>query len=251
MSKTVPIHGGSSRPRSPACAVPGASRCLAASRIALPVHGVSTTSATTPKPPSAPAGRLGGTPIRRARVCDLIPRVENHCIWMRRITCQAHGQFPCITCVSGVLRFNRRHSRSRGMVFYRVLELPTGHELVRYHDILTARKPRKTPNHGEAPAARPAWNVLLRIGPGEPPRCNSSSPLRFYCVPRTPVSLHPGGAGAPLRRYPGPDLAGGQRQGDVLLVLLGQERIDTGHGRAGRRQRGYLVIPAAGQASDR
>jgi len=56
---------------------------------------------------------------------------------------------------------------------------------------------------------------------------------------------------SPLRRYPGPDLAGGQRQGDVLLVSLGQERIDAGHGRAGRGQRGYLVVPAAGQAADR
>jgi hypothetical protein len=57
MSKTVPVYGGASRPCSPACAVLGASWCLAASRIALAVHGVSTTPATTPQPPSAPAGR--------------------------------------------------------------------------------------------------------------------------------------------------------------------------------------------------
>src|SRR6266567_3881479 len=30
-------------------------------------------------------------------------------------------------------RFNRRRSRSRGLVFYRVLELATGHDPVRYH----------------------------------------------------------------------------------------------------------------------
>src|SRR4029077_13714857 len=48
MSKTVPVHGGSSRPCCPACAPLGAPRCLAASRVALPVHGVSTTPVTTP-----------------------------------------------------------------------------------------------------------------------------------------------------------------------------------------------------------
>jgi hypothetical protein len=31
-----------------------------------------------------------------------------------------------------VFRFNRRGSRSRGLVFYRVLELAVGHDPVRY-----------------------------------------------------------------------------------------------------------------------
>jgi hypothetical protein len=31
-----------------------------------------------------------------------------------------------------VFRFNRRHSCSRGLVFYRVIELATGHDPVRY-----------------------------------------------------------------------------------------------------------------------
>jgi hypothetical protein len=51
MSKTVPIYGGSSSPCSPACALLHAPRCLTASQVAPPVHGVSTTRATTPKPP--------------------------------------------------------------------------------------------------------------------------------------------------------------------------------------------------------
>ena len=42
-------------------------------------------------------------------------------------------------------RFNRRHSRSRGMVFYRVLELAAGHDPVRYDDIRATRKPRSKP----------------------------------------------------------------------------------------------------------
>lgn len=44
-----------------------------------------------------------------------------------------------------VFRFNRRRSRSRGMVFYRVLELAVGHDPVRYSDIIASRRPRKVP----------------------------------------------------------------------------------------------------------
>jgi ISXO2-like transposase domain len=44
-----------------------------------------------------------------------------------------------------VFRFNRRRSRSRGLVFYRVLELAAGHEPVRYHDIVAGKRPRKIP----------------------------------------------------------------------------------------------------------
>jgi transposase-like protein len=54
-----------------------------------------------------------------------------------------------------VFRFNRRNSRSRGMLFYRVMELAAGHEPIRYADILAGRKPR-----GKAPATR---------GSGHPP----------------------------------------------------------------------------------
>src|SRR5271165_3735710 len=39
-----------------------------------------------------------------------------------------------------VFRFNRRRSRSRGMVFYRVLELAAGHEPVRYRNITAGNK---------------------------------------------------------------------------------------------------------------
>jgi hypothetical protein len=50
MSKPVPVYGGSSRPCSPACALFDAPQCLAASPVSLPVHGISTTRATTPDP---------------------------------------------------------------------------------------------------------------------------------------------------------------------------------------------------------
>jgi transposase-like protein len=44
-----------------------------------------------------------------------------------------------------VFRFNRRHSRSRGLVFYRVLELAAGHDPVRYRSLVAGKRPRKTP----------------------------------------------------------------------------------------------------------
>lgn len=44
-----------------------------------------------------------------------------------------------------VFRFNRRRSRSRGLVFYRVLELAVGHAPVRYHDLIMNPQPNTTP----------------------------------------------------------------------------------------------------------
>jgi len=44
-----------------------------------------------------------------------------------------------------VFRFNRRTSRSRGMLFYRLLELAVAHEPVRYQDLIASRKPRTKP----------------------------------------------------------------------------------------------------------
>lgn len=44
-----------------------------------------------------------------------------------------------------VFRFNRRRSRSRGLVFYRVLELAVAHEPVRYEDLIVTSQPRAVP----------------------------------------------------------------------------------------------------------
>lgn len=44
-----------------------------------------------------------------------------------------------------VFRFNRRRSRSRGMVFYRVLELAVAHNPVRYQDLIANQQPREVP----------------------------------------------------------------------------------------------------------
>jgi hypothetical protein len=66
-----------------------------------------------------------------------------------------------------VFRFNRRRSSSRGMVFYRVLELAAGHDPVRFHDLLAGKKPRPAPHARgwghppslERPAASRPWRT--------------------------------------------------------------------------------------------
>lgn len=44
-----------------------------------------------------------------------------------------------------VFRFSRRRSRSRGMVFYRLLELTVAHAPVRYQSLIATRRPRAVP----------------------------------------------------------------------------------------------------------
>ena len=69
-----------------------------------------------------------------------------------------------------VFRFNRRRSHSRGLVFYRVLELAVGHDPVRYRELVADPQPKAKPpappgQRGHPPsierprAARP-WRTL-------------------------------------------------------------------------------------------
>jgi transposase-like zinc ribbon protein len=51
--------------------------------------------------------------------------------------------FVCPAC--GHAESCRRRSRSRGLVFYRVLELAVGHEPVRYRDLIAHPQPRTAP----------------------------------------------------------------------------------------------------------
>jgi len=63
-----------------------------------------------------------------------------------------------------VFRFNRRHSRSRGMLFYRVLELAVAHDPVRYQDLARrkgpkAKRPKPPVKRGHPPSLeRPRQN---------------------------------------------------------------------------------------------
>jgi len=70
-----------------------------------------------------------------------------------------------------VFRFNRRTSRSRGMLFYRVLELAVGHAPVRYQDLVANPSPKQIPprppgRRGHPPTLeRPHANRPWRKGP--------------------------------------------------------------------------------------
>lgn len=68
-----------------------------------------------------------------------------------------------------VFRFNRRRSRSRGLVFYRVLELAVRHDPVRYRDLIANPRPgtvsrrppgtRGSPPSMERPRAGRPWRA--------------------------------------------------------------------------------------------
>jgi transposase-like protein len=68
-----------------------------------------------------------------------------------------------------VFRFNRRRSQSRGLLFFRLLELAVDHDPVRYHDVAIGGRPRKVmpsppqkrgrpPSLERLPADRP-WRI--------------------------------------------------------------------------------------------
>jgi ISXO2-like transposase domain len=65
-------------------------------------------------------------------------------------------------------RFNRRRSASRGLVFYRLLELAAGHDPVRYRDLIVRQRSKAPPappgtrGHPpslERPAATRPWRT--------------------------------------------------------------------------------------------
>jgi transposase-like protein len=74
-----------------------------------------------------------------------------------------------------VFRFNRRRSRSRGLLFYRVLELAASHTPVRYQDLIATKRHRKHHERHHRPAdIRRVWSVPQRTGRGGPPDLHSS-----------------------------------------------------------------------------
>jgi hypothetical protein len=76
-----------------------------------------------------------------------------------------------------VFRFNRRHSRSRGMVFYRVLELAAGHDPVRYSDLIL--NPRRNTTHRTSPGTRGQPASLDRPAANRPWRSAPTAQLRL------------------------------------------------------------------------
>ena len=79
-----------------------------------------------------------------------------------------------------VFRFNRRRSRSRGLLFYRLLELAITHEPVRYRDLVANPEPKKT--RPLPPSGRGSPPTLDRPAAGRPWRQTgptSRSPVRW------------------------------------------------------------------------
>jgi transposase-like protein len=66
-----------------------------------------------------------------------------------------------------VFRFNRHRSRSRGLVFYRVLELTATHDPVRYRELIANPRPGHTP--GQPPPATRAKAASLDRPPANRP----------------------------------------------------------------------------------
>jgi transposase-like protein len=72
-----------------------------------------------------------------------------------------------------VFRFNRRTSRSRGLVFHRVLQLAVGHEPMRYHDLVANPQPNKRPPTGGGSGHPPSLDRPPALG--EQPDLNRST----------------------------------------------------------------------------
>ncbi len=83
-----------------------------------------------------------------------------------------------------VFRFNRRRSRSRGMVFYRVLELAAAHEPLRYQDLIATRA----------------------SGPAEPSHRHSRWPWELWKTPANRPWRTAGPFWVRLNGYPRPSL---------------------------------------------
>ena len=89
-----------------------------------------------------------------------------------------------------VFRFNRRRSASRGLVFYRVLELAAGHDPVRYRDLSSAS------SQGTARTAAPGSSAKPGPPEREPPVEGGELQLQL------PIPLR-------LSEYPGSGLSPG------------------------------------------
>jgi len=106
--------------------------------------------------------------------CELLPGVHRVASLAKRWLLGTHqgsvgGAHLASYLNEFVFRFNRRRSRSRGMVFYRVLELAVARDPLRYKELVAnprTRGARPTPSHGtghppsldRAPANRPWRN---------------------------------------------------------------------------------------------
>ena len=116
--------------------------------------------------------------VRDAKASDLLPGVHRIASLAQRWllgTYQGAVDEAHLTSYLDefVFRFNRRRSRSRGMLFYRVLELAATHDPVRYRDLIL--NPRRTTTPRRAPTTRGRPSSLERP-PAERPWRHTPGP---------------------------------------------------------------------------
>lgn len=113
-------------------------------------------------------------------IASLLPGVHRVASLAKRWLLSTHQGAARVEHLPGYLdefcfRFNRRHSRSRGMVFLRVLELAIGHDPVRYRELVADPAPKHIPpvppqqrghppSLDRPPAARPWRNQVTSNG---------------------------------------------------------------------------------------
>lgn len=102
--------------------------------------------------------RLPGA--QRARAHELLPGVHKISSLAKRWLLGTHQGAVEEAHLTAYLnefafRFNRRRSRSRGLVFYRVLELAVAHEPVRYGELIANPRPGGTPRRPPLTRGRP------------------------------------------------------------------------------------------------
>jgi len=96
-----------------------------------------------------------------AKASDLLPGVHRIASLAQRWLLGTHQGAVDETHLASyldefVFRFNRRRSRSRGLVFYRVLELAAAHDPVRYRDLIVNPRPGSTKRAAPATRGHPA-----------------------------------------------------------------------------------------------
>ena len=101
----------------------------------------------------------------------LLPNVHRVASLAKRWLLGTHqGSFE-VTCRELPRRvrvpLQRRTSRSRGLVFHRVLELAVGHDPVRYRDLVVDPQPKRKPAAGR-----------VRLGPSAVSRAASGDPTQ-------------------------------------------------------------------------
>jgi hypothetical protein len=95
--------------------------------------------------------------VREENPDDLLPGVHRVAALAKRWLLGTHQGLVDVAHLPSylnefVFRFNRRRSRSRGLLFYRLLELAVDHDPVRYHELIA--KPERLPTPRRPPTGR-------------------------------------------------------------------------------------------------